>query len=37
MKCPKCGSTKIRIKSGMFADLYICTNCGYETRNNKEL
>ena len=31
--CPKCNSDKMRIKSGMFTDLYICENCGYESRD----
>lgn len=28
--CPKCGSTNIEIHCGMFADRYVCKDCGYE-------
>lgn len=37
MKCPKCNSENIRIKSGMTCDLYICEDCGFETRDYYEL
>ncbi len=37
MKCPKCGSSHIRVKAGMMCDLYICTNCGFETRDYYEI
>lgn len=37
MKCPKCGSNKIRVKLGTFTDLYICEDCNYETRNYYEV
>lgn len=37
MKCPKCNSEKIRVKSGIFTDLYICEDCGFETRNYYEI
>lgn len=30
--CPVCGSKHIRVKSGMTADLYICEDCGLESR-----
>ena len=33
LKCPKCGSYHIYIKSGMMCDLYICTDCGFESRD----
>ena len=33
LKCPKCGSKKIYVKSGMMADLYICQECGFEARD----
>ena len=32
LKCPQCGSDNIYIKSGMFVDLFICEECGYEWR-----
>ena len=32
-KCPKCGSTNIYVKCGMTTDLYICMNCGFESRD----
>lgn len=31
-KCPKCGSKKIIVHSGMFIDLYECSDCHYEWR-----
>lgn len=31
--CSQCNSDNIYIKSGMMADLYICNNCGYESRD----
>ena len=34
-KCPKCGGTNIYVKSGMLLDLYICNECGFESRNIK--
>lgn len=37
MKCPKCNSTRIRVKVGMMCDLYICNDCGFETRNYDEI
>jgi len=37
MKCPKCKKDTIHVKCGMFCDLYICDNCGYETRNKEEI
>lgn len=33
LKCPICGSKHICIKSGMLTDLYICENCGFESRD----
>ena len=37
MKCPKCKKDTIHVKCGMFCDLYICDNCGYETYNENEI
>ena len=37
MKCPKCNSTHIRVKTGMMCDLYICEDCGFETRDYDEV
>jgi len=37
MKCPKCDSEDIRIKSGIMCDLFICENCNFETRNYNEV
>ena len=31
--CPYCNSHSITVKSGMLCDLYICQNCGYESRD----
>lgn len=31
LKCPTC-KVNLRVKSGMFTDLYFCEECGYETR-----
>ena len=31
--CPKCDSSKVYVKSGMFADLFVCENCGFESRS----
>jgi len=31
--CPRCKSDNVYIKCGMFCDLYICNNCGYESRD----
>lgn len=33
--CPKCGSHHVIVKSGMMCDLYICADCGYESRDLK--
>jgi len=32
-KCPICGSKRIYVKSGMMVDLYICQDCGFESRD----
>jgi len=37
LKCSKCGSEHIYIKSGMMSDLYICLDCGHESRDIKNL
>ena len=37
MKCPKCNSIYIKVKAGMMCDLYICEDCGFETRNYDEI
>lgn len=34
--CPKCKSEHVHIKSGMFTDLFICEDCGYESRDEKD-
>lgn len=31
--CPKCDSSRIRVKAGMFCDLFTCLDCGFETRD----
>ncbi len=31
--CSKCNSTNIYIKSGLMTDLYVCRDCGHESRN----
>jgi len=33
MICPNCRSNNIRVKCGMFCDLYTCNDCGYESRD----
>lgn len=33
MKCPKCNSTNVRVKSGINADMYICEDCGFESKD----
>lgn len=30
LKCPQCGSTRVRIKAGMMCDLYTCNDCNLE-------
>ena len=30
--CPKCGSKNVYSKPGMLTDLYICKECGFESR-----
>ena len=35
--CPECGSHKVYCKAGMMSDLYICNDCGFESRNLKEI
>lgn len=30
LKCKKCGSKNISIRPGMFVDLVICRDCGWE-------
>lgn len=32
LKCSKCGSKNISIRSGMMCDLYTCRDCGNEMR-----
>ena len=31
--CPKCDSSRIRVKPGIFCDLFTCLNCGFECRD----
>ena len=33
LECPKCKSSDIFIKAGMFTDLYTCKKCNYEWRS----
>jgi len=35
--CPKCQSHNVHCKVGMMADLYICNDCGFESRDLKEI
>ena len=35
--CPKCRITHIRIKPGVFVDLFICENCNFEAREVVEM
>lgn len=35
--CPECQSNKVYCKAGMTTDLYICSNCGFESRDLKEI
>jgi len=35
--CPECQSHNIFCKCGMMADLYICNDCGFESRDLKEI
>ena len=33
IKCPKCGSYHVYVKSGIMTDLYICMDCSFESRD----
>lgn len=33
--CPRCGHSHVRIKPGVFVDMYICEDCDLESRTLK--
>lgn len=35
--CSQCQSHNVFCKCGMMADLYICNDCGFESRDLKEI